>query len=67
MEKCDGCSCELNKKTKFNINKLQKVLICKRTKVGIVNLTEFIFYSSLLSFIYYKYEKNSHHWLKINN
>lgn len=65
MEKCDGCSCELNKKTKFNINKLQKVFMCKRKKVGIVNLTELIFYGSLFSFIYYKYEKNSHHWLKI--
>ena len=65
MEKCDGCSCELNKKTKFNINKLQKVLMCKRKKVGIVNLTELIFYGSLLSLICYKYEKNSHHWLKI--
>ena len=59
MEKCDGCSCELNNNTKFNMTALQKIFVCRRTKSRLITLTEVIFYGTLFSYIYYKNQINS--------
>jgi len=56
MEKCDGCSCRLNNKSKFNISVLQKVSMCRQIKPRLITLTEIIFYSTIFTYIYYKYE-----------